>query len=135
MSADPHPCLRCGACCCTFRVSFYFGELVEDQLVEDEGQVDALADQPAVPAALAEQVHPFRAAMRGTLAEPVRCVALQGAVGVETPCAIYRQRPSPCREFVASYADGQPHEGCDKARARHGLAPLRPADWVGVSLG
>ncbi|MFM2246081.1 MAG: hypothetical protein RL071_2155 [Pseudomonadota bacterium] len=126
----PHPCLRCGACCCTFRVSFYFGELIEEDV-----QVDALADQPAVPAGLAEQVHPFRAAMRGTLVEPVRCVALQGAVGGETPCAIYRQRPSPCRDFVASYADGQPHAGCDKARARHGLAPLSPADWVGVSVG
>ena len=128
MMESTHPCLRCGACCCTFRVSFYFGELVED-----DAQVDPSADAPAVPAALASQVHPFRAAMNGTLAAPVRCVALRGAVGAETPCAIYRQRPSPCRDFAASFADGERNEACDRARLQHGLAPLRAADWVGVA--
>jgi Fe-S-cluster containining protein len=49
----PDPCLTCGACCASFRVSFYWAE-------SDEAAVDS------VPAALTCQVAPLLCAMKGT---------------------------------------------------------------------
>lgn len=110
-----HPCLTCGACCATFRVSFYWAE------IEGEG---------GVPAELTVPVTPFRAAMDGTHRANPRCVALDGQLGASVRCTIHPRRPTPCREFAASYEDGTPHERCDEARARHGLAPLQPSSWA-----
>jgi Fe-S-cluster containining protein len=66
--------------------------------------------------------------MRGTLAKPVRCVALKGELGQDVSCGIYAKRPSPCREFDAWHADGTPDERCQQARARIGLAALPHRD-------
>jgi Fe-S-cluster containining protein len=62
--------------------------------------------------------------MRGTNQKQARCAALQGEPGVSTRCAIYEDRPSPCREFAMSGEDGQANEACNRARARFGLPPL-----------
>ncbi len=103
---DPaNPCLTCGACCAAFRVAFYWAE-------------------PA-PAAMTERLDPFRAVMRGTRDAPVRCVALDGEVGTCVRCTIYADRPTPCREIVPP-RPGAPSAQCDRARALHGLPPLRP---------
>lgn len=110
-----NPCLACGACCATFRVSFYRGE--------------AVPGEGAVPEALTTPVTPFRLAMLGTTAQPVRCVALDGTVGQRCACTIHPLRPSPCREFDASWEQGRPHDRCDQARARHALPALTAADW------
>ena len=110
--SEPHPCLSCGACCANFRVSFYWGECrsaggtVSDQWVE--------------------QIAPHHVAMRGTTGKPVRCIALQGEVGCGTRCSMYEQRSSTCREFTASWEDGQHNPHCDAARAAYGLPPLTP---------
>lgn len=101
-------CVACGACCASYRVSFYWAE------------TDA---HPAgqVPQQLTAPISPQRVAMRGTLHAPVRCVALQGEVGREVACAIYPQRASPCHEV-------QPGDDkCLSARARHGLGALTTA--------
>lgn len=112
-----HPCQSCGACCSAFRVAFHWAEA-----------------EPALggttPAHLTSQLDPHRVAMLGTLAEPIRCVALRGVVGVAVHCTIYPDRPSPCRELSAAWERGEPSPQCDRARARHGLAPLEPADWA-----
>ncbi len=113
-----HPCLRCGACCAAWRVSFYFGEC------HGEG---------GVPPDLTTPISPFRVAMVGTEAAPWRCVALEGEVGAAVRCAIWPRRSSTCRAFAASYADGARDERCDDARARHGLPPLTPEDWLRAS--
>lgn len=110
-AATLSPCLTCGACCATYRVSFYFGEALGDDGVPDE---------------LTTQIGPFRAAMLGTDAPRPRCVALEGEIGRSTRCAIWPRRPTPCREFAASWEDGVHEERCDAARARHGLPPLAP---------
>jgi len=78
------------------------------------------------PAALTRQIGPHRVAMRGTDTARPRCVALEGEIGAAALCTIYEQRPSPCREFAESWADGRRNERCDKARAAHGLPPLTP---------
>ena len=99
-----HPCLSCGACCCSFRVDFAADEL------EDNGG--------PVPAGLAVPVTATISRMRGTDHSPPRCAALTGKPGGRVACGIYEWRPSPCREFEA----GSP--SCNSARSRHGLAPL-----------
>ena len=110
-----HPCLTCGACCATFRVSFPNAELD--------------SAWGSVPVDLTEPLTPSRSVMRGTAREPVRCEQLVGVIGASTSCRVHPLRPTPCREFAASWEDGTPHDRCDAARARHGLAPLRPSDW------
>ncbi|GAC1530699.1 MAG: YkgJ family cysteine cluster protein [Ramlibacter sp.] len=101
---QPHPCQTCGACCAAYRVDFAVYEL------DDMGG--------RVPAGLAVEVNGSTCRMRGTDHVPIRCAALTGTVGVRTGCAIYEWRPNPCRELEPG------SHGCDKARVRHGLAPL-----------
>jgi len=113
-----HPCLRCGACCASFRVAFHWSE------------TDAFPGG-GVPEAFAVKLDPHRVAMRGTLGDgAIRCTALQGTVGKDTSCSIYAQRPSVCREMKASWEQGVGSPQCDRARAAHGLAPLAPDDWT-----
>ncbi len=102
--AFANPCQACGACCATFRVSFYWAD----------------ADARGLPAELTEQINPWFGCMAGTNHRTPRCAALGGTIGSEVSCRVYEQRPEPCREVQAG--DGQ----CLKARARHGL-PAHPA--------
>jgi hypothetical protein len=118
MAAAIHPCQRCGACCAAFRVAFHWSEAAPHA---PEGPDEALT----------VKVRPFEVAMRGTEggAAP-RCVALQGEVGRHVACGIYVRRPSPCRALQAAWEHGEPSPQCDRARARHGLPPLTPADFT-----
>lgn len=100
MSDDiSNPCLDCGACCMSYRVSFYWAE----------------AEARGLPAAFTEQLTPFHACMAGTHARRPRCVALQGTAGGPVHCSVYEQRPDPCREVQVGDAK------CVQARALHGL--------------
>lgn len=110
-SSSHNPCLRCGACCACFRVSFYWGES------------DA-APGGYVPTELTQPISPHRSAMKGTDQPKPRCLALQGVVGQTVSCSIHPQRPSPCREFNASWEQGEFNEACDRARQKYSLAPL-----------
>jgi uncharacterized protein len=109
----PNPCLACGACCAHYRVSFHWWE-TERFL----GGV--------TPAGVTVQISQHRVAMAGTERTYPRCVALEGQVGEAVCCSIYEQRPSPCREFSPSWANGVREERCDQARKAHGLPPLEP---------
>jgi uncharacterized protein len=80
----------------------------------------------ATPAELTRKIGMHRVAMRGTDSKSPRCVALDGAIGAAVSCAIYARRPSPCRDFQASWVNGVHSERCDRARAAHGLPPLDP---------
>ena len=105
MPSDPatsSPCQTCGACCASFRVSFYWAE----------------AEARAIPLELTEQVNATFSCMAGTNSRTPQCAALQGMVGQDLSCRIYQQRPSPCREVQP----GDAH--CNRGRAIHGLAPL-----------
>jgi len=110
-----HHCLSCGACCARFRVSFYWGE-------GDDAH-------GRVPSERTVAISPFLRAMKGTEKNPPRCEALEGTLGVHVACAIYDQRPPPCREFEPSYENGVPNPACDAARKHIGLRPLSRADW------
>ena len=91
-------CQSCGACCATYRATFYWAE----------------ADVRGI-SALVVPVERLRVAMRGTESHPVRCIALAGDVGSATACTIYDHRPEICREVQP----GDP--SCLRARERHGL--------------
>jgi Fe-S-cluster containining protein len=106
-----NPCLSCGACCAHFRASFHWLE------------TDS-APGGFTPAELTVPVTKHLVAMRGTDRNPPRCIALAGRIGESVGCTIYEQRASPCRDFQASWVDGQHNERCDRARAAHGLPPL-----------
>lgn len=112
VETSENPCLACGACCAHFRVSFYFGEL---------------AEQPGgwVPVELTSKVNDFRAAMKGTEKGEGRCVALRGELGQNgIHCAIYENRPTPCREFDPWLSDGTPNPDCQRLRIQRGLTAL-----------
>jgi hypothetical protein len=98
-------CQQCGACCASYRVSFYWAETDE-------------APGGRVPASLTEKLDPYQACMRGTIGEPIRCIALSGMVGESVKCNIYEWRPSPCHDLLAG------SDGCNRARIRWGLEPL-----------
>ena len=112
-----HPCLSCGACCASFRVAFHWAEA--DPVL---GGV--------VPPEHTVRWDAHRLAMRGTDRNTPRCAALIGAVGSDAHCGIYPSRPSPCRDLAPGWEHGEPSPQCDRARQRHGLAPLTPADWA-----
>lgn len=110
-------CLRCGACCAYFRVSFYWRE----------------ADPSSgskIPPALVEMENEIFDNMKGTNCSRPYCAALSGKIGTEVHCAIYTDRPSPCREFGIHYQGGKiqvdPDDlrRCNQARARWNLPPL-----------
>jgi uncharacterized protein len=101
-SATRSVCQLCGACCAALRVSFYWRE----------------APQRGLSDALVEKVSPHLVSMRGTNRREPRCAALEGEIGKEVACRVYQARPSPCRELQPG------EEKCNRARARHGLAPL-----------
>ena len=107
------PCLSCGACCAHFRVSFYWGECT--------------SAGGCVPDELVVQVNMTRVAMIGTDARPSRCVSLSGEVGKGVACTMYERRSSTCREFEASWENGEHNPSCDAARAAYGLPSLQPA--------
>lgn len=97
-----NPCLACGACCKTYRVSFYWAE----------------AEERGLPDALVERVSAHIACMAGTNSSTPRCAALGTGAAGPLGCAVYPQRPDPCREV-------QPGDDkCQRARARHGLSAL-----------
>lgn len=68
--------------------------------------------------------------MKTVSSKNLRCVALEGHIGESVSCRIYANRPSPCRNFKASFEDGLPRTRCDDARRARGLAPLTPEDWI-----
>lgn len=109
-SADRDPCLQCGACCTSLRVSFH-----RSQLVSEGG---------CVPDALADEETASTCRMRGTDRAQPRCVALVGKVGEMVRCGIYEFRPEPCREFSPHGVHGISNAECSRVRRRHGLPPL-----------
>lgn len=96
------PCTRCGACCSSFRVSFYWAE----------------AAALGLPEHLYEPVTPTLACMAGTHSKTPRCQALEGQVGRTVRCSVYAQRTSTCRNVQPG------DEQCHKARDKHGLPRL-----------
>ena len=111
-----NPCLACGACCAFFRASFHWLETTA-------------SDDGTVPVEMTVPVTRHLVTMRGSDRSKPRCNALMGEIGTAVHCSIYEKRASPCRDFQASWVDGQHNERCDRARAAHGLPPLpRPVE-------
>lgn len=95
-------CVTCGACCATFRVSFYWTE------------ADPF-NGGTVPSEMTSKISPYFVAMNGTNQPNPRCIALSGEIGQQVSCDIYEKRSTTCREFEAGSVD------CLKARLKHGI--------------
>lgn len=114
-----NPCLRCGACCAYFRVSFYWGETDPTQ-------------GGTVPEESTEMFTGLRVCMKGTNQSHPRCMALKGEIGRRVYCSIYACRPGPCRQFGVHWVRGHVYyraddlERCNKARKAWSLPPLKP---------
>ena len=67
-------CQSCGACCESYRVSFYWAETLE----------------LGIPDAMVEQLTPWNACLRGTNSAMPRCAALTGTVGDRVACGTTR---------------------------------------------
>ena len=117
-----HPCQTCGACCASYRVSFHWREAEADP--DDK-------NDHSVPLELIEDLDLNRRCMKGTNQKHnPTCAALKGRVGDYVACQIYHNRPSPCRNFSASYENGEKNFRCDEARSKHGLKPLSKQDFI-----
>lgn len=97
-------CVRCGACCAFFRVSFYW------------------AEGEQMPAQYVEALTPIYSCMQGTNQKQPRCGALAGEIGQQVGCSIYETRSSSCKEV--QMGDAQ----CNKARAAHKMIPIIPVE-------
>lgn len=114
-----HPCQNCGACCASFRVSFYWREAERNDAINP------------VPQGFWDESTPQERAMKGTSNKHhPKCIALKGRIGEFVNCEIYANRPTPCRKFQASYENGEHQPRCDDAREKHGLKPLQKQDWI-----
>lgn len=113
---ENNPCVGCGACCAYYRASFYWGECV--------------SGRGTVPDDTVVQISPHHVAMKGTEGSSPYCINLTGVIGENAFCSGYATRSSSCRDdFPASFENGERNERCDKARTKHGLRELTPADW------
>lgn len=97
--SDSDICMACGACCATYRVSFYWAE----------------ADALGIPEVMTGKVNDFYSCMKGTNQCNPRCIALGGTIGQQVACQIYPIRPGACHTVKVG------DEQCQKARHRHGL--------------
>ena len=102
-------CNDCGACCRHFRVSFYQGEL------------DSFPGG-TVPLAMTSTLNPTMVCMQGTEHGGKRCIALQP----DKRCAIYANRPTPCREFPVYMEDGTLNPRCIQLRMAQGIGMPAP---------
>lgn len=113
-----HPCQSCGACCAIFRVSF-----PQDELLGSQGWV--------VPNDVVDDPSQKIVSLKGTTKSGrPSCAQLGGRIGKHVACQIYSTRPTPCRNFKASFEDGTHRPRCDEARKAHGLKPLGRHDWI-----
>ena len=111
-----HPCQTCGACCTSFEVSFPVTELSENSFHVPENRTFKIDEQTR--------------ALKTLNKENMRCQSLEGHLGKMVSCRIYNNRPSPCRNFKASFEDGIANPRCDQVRQERGMKPLTKEDWT-----
>ena len=109
--SQQNPCMRCGACCAIYRVTF------------DYHEADTFPGG-GIPSYLIFKLDGTRWAMSGTEKRPIRCQALSGEIGRSVHCTIYNRRPTNCRMFLAVGENNAVNSLCDQARATYGLMPL-----------
>ena len=113
MVADPrteYDCRTCGACCVNLPENRAEGFVSWVEVAPDDVILTRVDLVKKLVVRDADGVPHLR------LADDGRCLALRGALGRDVTCAIYRERPSPCRRVQA----GDPL--CRRYRQAHGLA-------------
>jgi hypothetical protein len=101
-------CNTCGACCVNLPSNRAEGFVAWVE-IEPDDHILTRADL------VKKLVHEIDGVPHLRLAPDGRCAALRGAVGRDTKCSIYRERPSPCRKV-------QPGDAlCRRYRLEHSL--------------
>lgn len=107
MTSADLDCRRCGACCVNLPSNRAEGFT---SWVEIEPDDAILVARPRLV------VHDAGGVPHLRLAGDGRCIALHGTLGRNVRCAVYDERPSPCRRV-------QPGDAlCTRYRAEHGLS-------------
>lgn len=96
------PCVDCGACCNYFKIGFDY---------KRNSQV------PFEKITFIKK----ESYMKGGENFKGRCVGLQGTIGKDAKCSIYKQRPDVCAAFPVWLDNGNQNPRCIKAREFHGL--------------
>lgn len=102
ISKKPIPCIECGACCAYFKVEFEIKKNIQ------------------VPISSIYKKN-NRTFMIGTDKFKGRCKELNGKVGENCLCSIYKSRPDVCDLFSVWLPNGKQNPRCIKAREYHGL--------------
>jgi Fe-S-cluster containining protein len=133
MSVKIHPCIKCGACCAIFRVSFLSEQTENFSKWKVPLEHTEITKKRAVKTNQESESNSETLiySMKGTNKKHrPKCNLLKGKIGEMATCQIYQQRPSPCRDFVASFEYGEKNIRCDEARRAHGLSALTRVDWI-----
>jgi uncharacterized protein len=110
-------CEACGACCCNSapnraaRFRDYVEVTASDALWKRQERLFHLA-----------VLNPAGETHLKLVGREQRCVALEGTVGKQVGCAIYRLRPTPCRDLQAGSVE------CLERRREKGL-PIAKGAW------
>lgn len=104
-------CKCCGACCAVWKVRF-------PAIEANPNNAGGVPIECTIP------VSETQLAMKGTEPGQKRCCALKGQIGNWVSCSIYASRPTPCRDFKASWEMGVSNQKCDRARTIYGLVPF-----------
>lgn len=107
----PFDCRSCGACCCNTARNRKLG--TQDYV--EVAKTDALYRENRPLLALLGRRNEAGVFHLKLVGEEERCVALEGAIGDDVKCTIYRLRPSGCRRVEPG------DEECLVARRLHGL--------------
>lgn len=86
-------CQKCGACCVEQLVVLMPGDNVPFHMTYDKSCVSVENDE-GLPDGLSPLDLCIGTVMRSQFG---KCVALEGKIGVETSCSIYKNRPVVCR--------------------------------------
>lgn len=108
------PCRECGACCAATYDDGYVADLDLDGVDEERMGPDRLRRMTVVVGYGTETTHRATKAKENRQGHIV-CQALRGTVGGICSCAIYRYRPTVCREFPRG------SRACLEARREFGL--------------
>ena len=114
---SPFDCQSCGACCCNTprNVEAKFSDYIEvdksERLYQEEREL-------LKKLGTRNKDGVFHLKLIG---EEQRCIALEGDLGIEVTCGIYKYRPGGCKRVEAG------DDECLKARRNHDINEIQAA--------
>lgn len=108
-------CIKCGLCCgCTI------------MLGQEDPRNPELWFIKKHPELVVKDSSNYILGPRPKPNEPVRCYYLEGELGIDAHCTIYKTRPNICLDFPRNHADLR---ACNTLRRKYGLAEVTDSDF------